>query len=245
MPGKENCGIMDSIREQIIQAFVLRMAVIRTTNGYNTDCGQNVNRAIRTIDPDALPALIVWPRKDENDPFYQQTGIAMPVDVEMYMAQRIDMTPSKQSEQMLADVIEAAMGPQYAVEFTDGATEPDAGDTLVGNTSEAEIFFQSASVTSGSWSGGDAAGTLTARRKNGLFAAELVSISGGAADVMTFDTVTGTGSIDLAAGGLARGIYYLGGGTDTYPDSDNDTVAVQANFRIVYHTADGDPYRTS
>ena len=62
--------------------------------------------------------------------------------------------------------------------------------------------------------------------------------------MMTFDTVTGTGSIDLAAGGLARGIYYLGGGTDTYQDSDNDTVAVQANFRIIYHTVDGDPYRS-
>jgi hypothetical protein len=247
MPGEENGGIMDSIRERIIKAFISRLAIIRVDNGFNTDCGLNVSRAVRNLDPDALPAVIVWPRKDENEPFYEQTGLTLPIDVELYMIQRIDITPSEQSEQMLADVIEAAMGIEWSAPFTAGASEPSAGDEITGNDSDSSAWIQSVAVSSGTWGGGDAAGTLTLRRKDGAFTSELVSITDGDADALTIagGSITGTGSKDLAAGGLAIGIYYTGGGTDTYPDSDNDTVAVQGNFSFLYHTADGDPYRVA
>lgn len=234
---------MTPIREQIIQAVLSRLAIIRTANGFNTNAGANVKRASRYVDVEELPAVIVWPRKEEADPNYGTHPLTMPIDIELYAEQLAASTPSEQSELMLADIIEAALGMQWVYAFTDGVAEPSAGDTITGRTSEAEALIQSVTLASGTWAGGDAAGTVTARRVSGVFEAETVEDGDGAALFdLTAAAPTITGPKDLFCVGLVRGVFYVGGGTDDYPDSEDSTASVSATFHIRYVVAAGDPY---
>jgi len=72
-----------------------------------------------------------------------------------------------------------------AVAFTSGSEEPANGDQLDGATSGEDCIFMFALVTSGSWSGGDAAGVLFVKSVSGAFSAENLNINGGTANVLT------------------------------------------------------------
>lgn len=80
-----------------------------------------------------------------------------------------------------------------AVAFTSGSEEPTNGDTIDGATSGASGTFMFAVLTSGSWGGGDAAGTLFLKSVSGTFQSENLDINGGTANVMTIggDTTAG------------------------------------------------------
>lgn len=70
------------------------------------------------------------------------------------------------------------------VAFTSGSEEPTVGDTL-NNNSQTAVYIGS-KLTSGSWSGGDAAGYMFLEQVSGVLAAGTTGISGGTADVCTF-----------------------------------------------------------
>lgn len=88
----------------------------------------------------------------------------------------------------------------YSVAFTSGSEEPAYEDTVVGATSEATAAVAYVSLSSGTWAGGDAAGTLYVRTVSGTFEAENLNISGGTENVMTI------GEAPAAADGVIIGV---------------------------------------
>lgn len=63
--------------------------------------------------------------------------------------------------------------------FTSGGTyEIQAGDWIVGATSGAKANVRNVAVTSGTWAGGDAAGTLTINSQHGTFQSEVLKVAG-------------------------------------------------------------------
>lgn len=241
----------DTIRERIIQAIVDRMAIIRTDNGFNTDCGANVFRAARKIDPSQLDAVTVFPRKDTATGEFGSLAVTMPVDVQALAAigtietetegERAERV-SQLIESMLGDLIEAVTGDRWSIAYTSGSREPAAGDTITGATSAATGLVESVTLTSGSWAGGTAAGSIKFRRRVGTFEAENINI-GSETNVATVGaTVTRESAIALVTASLADGIYYQGGGVDDYQEAVDQTVGVSAEFNITFPVLTGNPY---
>jgi len=57
-------GYQETVRERIIQAFIARAESILTENGYNTQIGTHVFRAIKELDPSFIPACNILPLSD-------------------------------------------------------------------------------------------------------------------------------------------------------------------------------------
>jgi hypothetical protein len=241
----------ETIRERIIAAIIDRMAIIRTDNGFNTDCGANVFRAARKIDPSQLDAVTVFPRRDSATGEFGSLAVTMPVEVqglaeigtietetEGERAERVSVL----IESILGDLIEAMTGDRWSIAFTSGSREPVAGDAFTGATSDATGVVESVTVTSGSWSAGTAAGSIKFRRRVGEFQAETIDI-GSEANVATVGaTVTRESAIELVTGSLADGIYYQGGGVDDYQEAGDQAVGVSAAFTITFPVLVGNPY---
>lgn len=87
------------------------------------------------------------------------------------------------------------------VAFTSGSAEPAAGAPIEGATSAALATVMFAVVTSGSWSGGDAAGFLFVKGVTGTFQAENVDITEGTANAMTIGGDTTAGLCGALASG--------------------------------------------
>lgn len=241
----------DSIREQIIDQIVSRMEIVREENGFLTDCGENVFRATPRIGPNDLDAITVFPRRETAVGEYDVVKATMPVEVQAIAeigevdsetegerAERVSIL----REKMLADLIEAMTADAWSMAFTSGSREPVAGNTVTGGTSGATGFVQGVAVSSGSWAGGDAAGTITIRRKSGTFAAETINI-GAELNVATITGIlTRSSAIALVAGGFADGIYYMEGGADEVPELSEKSVGVSAAFNITYAVQAGNPF---
>lgn len=87
-------------------------------------------------------------------------------------------------------------GGVYTKAYTSGGThEVVVGDLLHGHTSAATCRVISLTLTSGTWAGGDAAGTLTVVDKSGVFQAEDL-------DELTNENVCTIAAGDLAASNL-------------------------------------------
>jgi len=233
---------METIREQIILAIIGKLAVIRATAGYNTDIGANVQRAKGKLDTAELPACVVWPKSEEAGRQYGSRMQVMPIRVEGLKLHG-DVNPSVVSELMLGDLIEAMTGIVWTLGFTSGGTyEIEVGDTIEGATGAATAYVVGVSLSSGSWAGGDAAGTLTLRRVTGTFQAENLD-AGANGNVATIaGGATGSGPIDTTTGGLADSIEYAGGGIDEYPEGADQATGVLTRWNIKYRTRNGDPY---
>ena len=99
----------------------------------------------------------------------------------------------------------------WKLDYTSGGTyEPSAGETITGDVSFASAKIISITVDSGSWAGGDAAGTFYLYGKSGTFEAEnldidaefdIASISGDA----PYDSKRTIGSLGINASLLAAG----------------------------------------
>jgi len=229
---------MTTIREQIIASISTRLAEIRTANGYRTECGASVHLARAKIDPAECPAAVLWPRTEEVERSYGGNLCTMPIEVEAFSLHG-DVSPVTVSESMLADLIECLTGNIWTLTFTTGSIEVEVGATITGATSAAMGYVTAVSVTSGSWAGGDAAGTLTLRRVTGEFQAENLKVN-------TIVVAAGTGitgqSAVSAMGGLAEEITYTRGGTDAYPQPGETSTGTTAEFDVKYKTLTGDPY---
>ena len=233
----------NTIREQIILAVLARVAEIQTANGYNTDCGTEVLRMKKLVDPDDLPLVIVWPGPEEKTKQYGKVVYSMPVKIECIKAFG-SINPSVVSESMLGDVIENILGIEYTLPFTTGSTEIEVGDTVVGATSTATGYVCAVDVSGGTWGGGDAAGDLTLRRLTGTFQSENLKVSGGVV-AATIGSITATSAIENSTNSLADSIEYVSGGTEDYPEDKTISVGVAGNFNIKYSTNIGDPYNNS
>lgn len=235
---------MTPIREQIITAFAARMGIIQKRFGFNTDAGLNVFRSRRDVDEDRIPAVVIFPQQEETNPNYGTNALTLPIRVEMIAPRPMDRAEEvKLVELMLADMIEATLAIEFLYSFTVGQLEPGPGVKIIGAVSGATAVVQTATLTGGTWAGGDAAGSITIRRKIGAFQAESIETENGdTIAAIAADPTSAQGPKDLTAGGLARDISYQGGGPEAYPDSQDTTVAVMALFHIIYVIAHGNPY---
>ena len=110
----------DTIREIIIKAFLTRLAVITTANGYNTSIGAKVMRAQKTVDPDDLPACDLWPGAEKAENQYGKIVCTMQIKIEGIALFGL-ANPSVVSEQILGDLKKCILS-QY-----DTTTSPPIG----------------------------------------------------------------------------------------------------------------------
>ncbi|MBW2342507.1 MAG: hypothetical protein JRF53_00580 [Deltaproteobacteria bacterium] len=233
---------METIREQIILAVISKLAIIRTANGYNTEAGALVKRVQKKLDPPELPGVVVWPKTEDMKYDYGAGLHMMPLQVEG-LKLHADVNPSVVAELLLGDLIEAMVGIVWSLSFTSGGTyEIEVGDTIEGATGGATGYVTGVSVATGTWAGGDAAGTLTLRRVTGTFQAENLDVGTDLNVATIAGAPTGTDPVDGTAGGFAEAIEYAGGGIDEYPEGADEATGVVTNWNIKYRTLSGDPY---
>jgi hypothetical protein len=132
-----------TIREQIIQAVVTRLAVVRRSNGYNTNCGRRVKRCRKSLDPDDLPAFVVWPQPEEAERKYGFSQCTMPMRIEA-LQKHGKKNHSKAAEAALGDMIRAMTAPEEIGKVTNGLADdvvyilggpedyPEDDDTVTG-----------------------------------------------------------------------------------------------------------------
>ena len=233
---------MASIREQIIDAIVARLAIVRTTYGYATNAGASVFRGKRNLAAADLPALVVWPGVETAAREYGKVHHDMPIRIEAFSAPGSGDF-SEASESLLADVVEAMTATQYTFAYTSGGTTAiAAGNTITGATSGATGYVQSVTLASGTWAGGDAAGVIAFRRKTGTFAAENLNVGALTNLATTNGTVTAYKPDTTVCGGLSTDIEYTGGGQESYPEDDDTATATVATFAIRYTNRVGNPH---
>lgn len=141
----------NTIREKILQQILARLAVITIANGCQTGVGTNVVRARRSIDPDELPAAVLWPRPETAEEIYGRTRCAMPVRVEGLAAMGSG-NASVISEKILGDLVKCLVSsawvrsPEYITDiaYRGGGTEtyPAEGETAVGTYADFIITYE-------------------------------------------------------------------------------------------------------
>jgi len=230
--------VADTIREQIISAYITRLADWTVANGFNHGCGGSVFRAVQHVDEADVPACVLIPNLEEVTQQYGQNHCEMMVRIEA-MADVGSTNPSVIQEQLLGDVIKIMTAPPYlCLTFAAGGyIDAVAGD--VGKT-----------VTGGST--GDT-GTLIRYDNDTRQWTILPDDSGDAFDAVEAVTIKdgkGAGTTSQAAGQvhatpLTESIVYATGGPAETPKGEDTMVAVFAEFRIKYNTLAGDPYSQS
>lgn len=225
----------DTIRELIISAGEARLADILAIKGFNTDCGTTVYRSWSR--PSSIPCAVYWPGEETYSyDEYGQFTASMSFTVEGFVENGAT-SKAEMAEKILGDLTEAIFGARKTYSFADGATEVEAGDTLTGDSSGATGHVESVSVASGTWAGGDAAGTVVLRRVVGTFEAEEIN----AASLTIDPDFTYTDPETAFAGGYGR-LAIVSGGVETYPDEDKSYVGGKLEGVITYETYGGNPY---
>lgn len=141
-----------TIREKILQQMMTRLAVITTVNGYGTDIGTNVIRARRSVDPDELPATVLWPGTEKvEDALYGMTRCSMTVRVEGLTIFGSE-NPSIVSERILGDLIMCLVSsawvrdPEYmtGIAYRGGGTDsyPEESDKAVGAYADFLVTYE-------------------------------------------------------------------------------------------------------
>lgn len=105
----------DTIREQIITAYMTRLASWTTTNGFHYSCGATAQRAVQHVEYDDLPACVLWSQMEtaEQDAF-GQTDREMELKLEALAAVG-DTNPSVVQERLLGDGIKIMTDPAVIV----------------------------------------------------------------------------------------------------------------------------------
>jgi hypothetical protein len=151
--------------------------------------------------------------------------------------------PSVIAEQLLGDMIEIMTAITWTLPFTSGGTyEPQIGDVIDGEDSEATAMIEAITEDSGTWAGGDMAGSFTLRRLSGIFQAENLNIGANSNIATISGPPSGEKAVTLATAGLADGIRYIEGGPTDYPEEDDTLTGCSAFFQVNYQTKAGDPY---
>ena len=239
----------DSIREQIISALISKMADMRTSKGYNTECGQTVKRAeLIPLAVDSAPLSSLYPMLETGTKLYKNSmGRIMEIRIQAISVLG-GINASIVSEKLLADLIECIMGFKWTMEIDSGGTyEPQVGDIITGETDGATAIIEAVTLNSGTWGGADADATILLRRLNpdvltAFSDNETLNINGNANAATVDGALTGQGPKELATNSLAESIDYISGGTDSYPENQEDVVGAERVLNIGYKTRTGDPY---
>jgi hypothetical protein len=104
----------NTIREQIILAYMTRLASWTTANGFNYSCGSTAQRAVQHIEFDDLPACVLWPQVEEVTQQYGQNVCEMIVKIEA-LAEVGTTNPSIIQEKLLGDCIKIMTDPSVVV----------------------------------------------------------------------------------------------------------------------------------
>jgi len=140
----------NTIREKIIQNLITRAGLILIASGYNTDIGANVQWVRQNLDPDELPATVVWPGEEEaTKKPYGASSQEMPVKFEGFAIFGAT-NPSVVSEQILGDLIKAMTssdptgGLADSVTYAGGGTEeyPSDKEEAVGCAATFNIVYE-------------------------------------------------------------------------------------------------------
>lgn len=229
-----------TIRALILGGLYLRAGAISTDYGFATSIGDNVFRG--KAPGKALPAITINPGAEGSERNYNGVLNEMAVTVAGFLsfAPTVD-EPTLIAELILADLIEAFTGTEFTIGFSGGSEVIQTGDVITGEDSGASGYVARAVVLSGSWAGGDAAGSITIRRPVEVFqTGEVIRLDSQAAAVVT--TVAGVDPLSNSTSGFADSISYAEGGAANYPDNAETVVGCSATFRIKYKTKYGDPY---
>jgi hypothetical protein len=230
--------VANTIREQIISAYLDHLATWTTARGFNIGCGANVFRAVSYVDPGKVPAAVLLPQLEEVTQQYGQNLCEMMLKVEA-IAEIGTTNPSVIQEQLLGDAIKIMTAPPYLMlvfktaGYTDAVTG-DIGKTVTGaGTGDTGTLIRYNNTTRQWTIKPDAAADT-------FDASEAVTITSG----------TGAGTTDQAAEQvhvtpLINSIGYASGGPGAIPQGEDTTVAVFAEFRVKYNTLAGDPYSQS
>jgi len=235
----------DPIRKQIFDAIETKIAEVRKSKGYNMDCGLNPYQgAVVGLE---VPFINFGPLEEgsatDTDAAYGNDVRTVRINIESAVEfSELDVAGDP-VEYMLADLIEVIAGKKYALAFTSGGDYViRPGHIITGADSAATALVESVSVSSGSWSSGTAAGTITLRRKTGVFTAENLNI-GTNLNVCTVSGVLVTYNPEsTTTAGLADNIQYIGGGARSYPEAGDNIIGCFAEFNILFYTLTGDPY---
>ena len=234
----------DSIREQILTNFGTRLATILKSNQYNSDMGKTVLRSfLPAVDGSLCPAIGFHLDDEENIAMYHRDE-QKELPIRVQGVSKFNSTlPPVMAEKVYADICECVLGTEFSLGYDSGGTnEISAGDTITGETSGATGLVISVSLDSGTWAGGDAAGTFTLRRLVGNFQDNEEIAVGADTGAATVDgLLSGTGPLSLTTGGLAEGITFSTGNIQMNTQ-DGTVVGVQIVFRVKYRSIAGNPY---
>lgn len=132
----------NTIREQIILAIIAKLANVTTSNGYNTNCGNNVERAKMGLSETDLPAFVVFPAPEESVKVHGRVKCIMPIRVEAEVLLEQNDNGSVESEKMLGDMRklmesqtdEPTGGLADNIDYTAGGIDeyPGSGDNRAG-----------------------------------------------------------------------------------------------------------------
>ncbi len=236
----------DTIRKQILNNLATYLENFTSSYGYSYDYGNTILRAVSDVDPDDLPAVGIFPGKDEvvqRD--YGITHISMPVTVELTKNLLASEDTLNITEDMLGDVKTALTAYMVAVGIENGGTyEPQAGDIFIGQTSGAKGYVRYSKLVSGVWADGDASATVYLINQRGAFNAGSeqmrIGLNTNNGDITA---VTASSAKSAVTGDLADDIFYTEGGVDSWPSGKESVVTVSAIFDFRYHHVTGDPYR--
>lgn len=237
---------MLTIREQILKVIKTELAKILTANGYYTNVGLNTVRGRYDLMPIELPSLVMIANQEEATPQLGHETFSTELTVSGFTKFATAITDysdrlAHDAEAVLGDIKTCLLSYRVSMPFSLGAIEPEIGATLTGVSSGATSILESITLSSGSWSGGDAAGTLSVRLPHLDYTNEQITNPKGG----VVATVSGTMTAITLFSDLLNNIEYLRGGIDPLPDIGESIMKISATFSLQYVTLAGNPYKQS
>ena len=232
----------DTIKKRIIDAVVEKGAEVRRSRGYRTDIGKNIQ--IYRTQNISVPAIAIWPETETVTQVHSENRHELPIRVEGLVGLGTQ-DYHELIEKIIGDIIEMMTGTKFDLDYLsagDATNIAEPGDLVVGETSGAEAIVESFTVDSGTWGGGDAAGTFILRRLTGTFEGEDLTIDGVSGLAQTSGTISRTKAEVSTGGGLVDDIVLAGAGREEYPESGEQIAGSSAVFLITYFTEQGNPY---
>lgn len=230
---------MVSIREQIIRRIMVVLPYIQTAAKYNFNY-TTIGRGRIQYDRTELPVLAVLPGVESTTGMRAgQRENTMEVQIRAYQALTNTVNPSERAEKMLSDIIMVVMGVWITVRFINGSHEIKVGDRITGALSGADGYVFGVNVTSGSWAGGDAAGSLNTYYPRNLPYTPNEDLKVGA--TICAKLISTPVLVEKYINSVSR-VDYIGGGVESYPETGEGIIEVVTRFNFVYTTQNDNPY---
>lgn len=104
----------DTIREQIIHAYLTRLSAWTTANGFNYGCGGTIKRA-ELPNIEDMPAVVLWPGEEYPEIRYNEIISPMTLKFEAMAPARSIDNKSVIQEKLIGDLIKILTDPQVEV----------------------------------------------------------------------------------------------------------------------------------